>query len=48
VTNGSAIPEPVAAATVLLLREEPAGGFSVFMVKRSMKSILRTTVSPQA
>ena len=37
-TNSSAIPEPVAAATVLLLREEPAGGFSVFMVKRSMKS----------
>ena len=36
--EGAVIPEPVAAVTVLLLREETAGGFSVFMVQRSMKS----------
>jgi 8-oxo-dGTP pyrophosphatase MutT (NUDIX family) len=29
---------PTPAATVLLLRDDPAGGFSVFMVQRSMKS----------
>ena len=29
---------PKLASTVLLLRDEPGGGFSVFMVQRSMKS----------
>jgi 8-oxo-dGTP pyrophosphatase MutT (NUDIX family) len=38
VVEPSGIPAPVAAATVLLLRDEPQGGFSVFMVQRSMKS----------
>jgi 8-oxo-dGTP pyrophosphatase MutT (NUDIX family) len=32
------VPAPVAAATVLLLRDEPEGGFSVFMVQRSLQS----------
>jgi len=32
------VSSPTPAATVLLLRDEAAGGFSVFMVQRSMKS----------
>lgn len=36
--DSSAVPAPVPAATVLLLKDEPEGGFSVFMVQRSMKS----------
>ena len=33
-----AVVPPTPAATVLLLRDDPVGGFSVFMVQRSMKS----------
>ena len=33
-----AVAAPTPAATVLLLRDDPVGGFSVFMVQRSMKS----------
>jgi 8-oxo-dGTP pyrophosphatase MutT (NUDIX family) len=38
VVEGGGVPAPVAAATVLLLKDEPEGGFSVFMVQRSLQS----------